>query len=262
MATKVPIDRRSSREWAKANPILELNVVALDTRSNFIKIGDGVTSWLELPFIGEASDDAGTQVTVVDAGSTVATPRPDGAVLVLWVVDGIEPDNLALNDVVLDPAVPTWSVYDGSALVALGGGGAASPIRLAALTFDAITVTTLAQMTGLFEDTSEGTGLAINVAGDGITIAESGIYWVGTNATLVAGSDATGILVAIQQGGSFLSSDGGPFNHTLLLQPDDQVWHQAMMHIPAGEIQFFVSAQGGTDPATSNGFGVEIVRIA
>lgn len=174
-------------------------------------------------------------------------------------------DDAVLETVTLSGAAPAEPVPAAPSTPAPSGASGTVPTRLAALSFESLTVpvASLVQVTGVFEDTSDGTGLTVNEAGDGIIVAESGLYWVGVNTQVQAGSGVTSLLAAIQQNGSNLAPDGGPFNHLLLLQPDRQTWHQAALHIAAGEIQFLAGIDSdATGDATLNAWGAEIIRIA
>lgn len=47
--------RGTANRWAELNPTLEAGQPGFVTDENRLKIGDGVTAWNELPYIGEAS---------------------------------------------------------------------------------------------------------------------------------------------------------------------------------------------------------------
>ena len=44
----------TSTEWASKNPILEEATIGIESDTNLSKIGDGKTSWNELPYAGGA----------------------------------------------------------------------------------------------------------------------------------------------------------------------------------------------------------------
>jgi hypothetical protein len=51
--------------WASANAVLTKNCLAMETDTNKMKIGDGVSKWLELPYFGESEGTAKTDVNFV-----------------------------------------------------------------------------------------------------------------------------------------------------------------------------------------------------
>ena len=54
MAT-IQLKRGTAARWAELNLILEAGQPGFVTDENRLKIGDGVTAWNELPYIGESS---------------------------------------------------------------------------------------------------------------------------------------------------------------------------------------------------------------
>lgn len=54
MAT-IQFKRGLASRWEELNPILEAGQPGFVTDENRLKIGDGITAWNELPYIGEAS---------------------------------------------------------------------------------------------------------------------------------------------------------------------------------------------------------------
>ena len=53
MAT-IQLKRGTAARWAELNPMLEAGQPGFVTDENRLKIGDGVTLWNDLPYIGEA----------------------------------------------------------------------------------------------------------------------------------------------------------------------------------------------------------------
>ena len=51
----IQFKRGTSSKWADLNPILEAGQPGFVTDENRLKIGDGLTAWNDLPYIGEAS---------------------------------------------------------------------------------------------------------------------------------------------------------------------------------------------------------------
>ena len=56
--TKIQLRRDTSANWNTNNPILAAGELGVDTTLNRVKIGDGTTTWNNLPFID-------TQVQIV-----------------------------------------------------------------------------------------------------------------------------------------------------------------------------------------------------
>ena len=54
MATKIQIRRDTAANWSAANPILSSGEPALETDTNKIKYGDGITTWEHLQYVGDA----------------------------------------------------------------------------------------------------------------------------------------------------------------------------------------------------------------
>jgi hypothetical protein len=50
MAFRIQIRRDTTVNWAASNPILLSGEMGLDTTLNCLKIGDGVTTWNNLPY--------------------------------------------------------------------------------------------------------------------------------------------------------------------------------------------------------------------
>jgi Major tropism determinant N-terminal domain len=60
MTTRIKIRRDTSANWEIANPTLALGEPGYDLTENKIKIGDGSTAWLELPFLTDVSGNTFT----------------------------------------------------------------------------------------------------------------------------------------------------------------------------------------------------------
>lgn len=60
------IKRGSSAEWESVNPILKEGEPGYDTTTKQLKIGDGVSTWKDLPFQGEAT----LQIDFIDCGNS------------------------------------------------------------------------------------------------------------------------------------------------------------------------------------------------
>ena len=44
--------RSTSSNWKHVNPILALNEPGFETDTQFVKLGDGITHWKDLPYVG------------------------------------------------------------------------------------------------------------------------------------------------------------------------------------------------------------------
>lgn len=67
--------RGTAAEWAFANPILQAGEMGLDTSSQQLKVGDGVTRWSSLQYI------TGGASTGDEFGTIAISGREDGDVL-------------------------------------------------------------------------------------------------------------------------------------------------------------------------------------
>jgi hypothetical protein len=61
--------RYTSREWYIKNPILADGGVGYDKTLNQIKIGDGRTSWNDLPYVRGSNKAASSDSLVLDGGA-------------------------------------------------------------------------------------------------------------------------------------------------------------------------------------------------
>lgn len=59
--------RGTSAEWALADPVLASGEAGYETDNNLLKIGDGITSWSLLPYLG-SSELGGFPVSVSTLG--------------------------------------------------------------------------------------------------------------------------------------------------------------------------------------------------
>lgn len=53
----IAIRSGTTEEWLDANPILAENEITFDKTTKYIKIGDGVSAWSELPYVSELPVD-------------------------------------------------------------------------------------------------------------------------------------------------------------------------------------------------------------
>lgn len=69
MIVQMRFRRGTTAEWAAANPVLEEGEPGLDTDIKAFKLGDGVTSWTDLPFqggLGLPADNVPDTVGILD----------------------------------------------------------------------------------------------------------------------------------------------------------------------------------------------------
>lgn len=69
---KVQLRRDLAGSWTVANPILGLGELGIETDTRFIKIGDGSTHWVDLPYMGSTKSAVG--LSNVDNTSDINKP--------------------------------------------------------------------------------------------------------------------------------------------------------------------------------------------
>jgi hypothetical protein len=52
MATQIQLRRDTSENWTNANPVLSEGEIGVDLTTGQLKIGNGSTAWVELPYYG------------------------------------------------------------------------------------------------------------------------------------------------------------------------------------------------------------------
>lgn len=62
MPSRIQLRRDTSANWAAANPVLALAEPGLETDTNLIKYGDGVTAWNSLPYAGVSPNVSGNLI--------------------------------------------------------------------------------------------------------------------------------------------------------------------------------------------------------
>lgn len=90
MASRIQLRRGLSSQWTSANPVLATGEPGVEIDTGRVKFGDGVSTWLALPYAGitTVSYDmlpAGVTITVLKSGSTWPnrpTSRTD--IIVAW----------------------------------------------------------------------------------------------------------------------------------------------------------------------------------
>ena len=56
MANRIQFRRDTTERWRTINPILQEGELGIDTDTGKMKIGDGFSSWTELPYLKVDSD--------------------------------------------------------------------------------------------------------------------------------------------------------------------------------------------------------------
>lgn len=107
MATQIAIRRDSLANWTSVNPVLGDGEPAFDESGGILRIGDGITKFLDLPTIG--GEQKGNIVPVI----TGLEARPNFPI-VIWYGGQIQPTNMTLADLwfassstIVDTAPPT-----------------------------------------------------------------------------------------------------------------------------------------------------------
>jgi Major tropism determinant N-terminal domain len=90
-AEEIQLRNGTAAQWTSANPILNAGELGVETDSHQGKIGDGVTSWVSLPYIGGASTGGTfTSPTIITpiingtATGTGASATPAASILAEW----------------------------------------------------------------------------------------------------------------------------------------------------------------------------------
>lgn len=71
-STRIKLKRDTQSNWETANPVLlsgEIISVVIDSTETRLKVGDGVTQYLNLPFIADTTSE--TWTFTLDDGTTV-----------------------------------------------------------------------------------------------------------------------------------------------------------------------------------------------
>ena len=84
MSTRILIRRDTAAAWASVNPVLAAGEFGLDRTEQRAKLGDGVTPWLELPWLVEvdSGDIEAAVASYLDANPSpalaehITNPRP------------------------------------------------------------------------------------------------------------------------------------------------------------------------------------------
>jgi hypothetical protein len=101
MASRIQLRRGTGAQWTSSNPVLSLGEPGAETDTGRLKIGDGVTAWVNLPYAGITAVTidmlpSGSTLTVIKSGSTWPqrpTTRTD--IVVAW--KGADPSPAVVN---------------------------------------------------------------------------------------------------------------------------------------------------------------------
>lgn len=67
MPSRIQLRRDTAANWSTANPVLALAEPGLETDTNLIKYGDGITAWNSLPYAGVSPSVSGNLVPTANA---------------------------------------------------------------------------------------------------------------------------------------------------------------------------------------------------
>jgi len=73
MAFSFKLRRGTSVEWAAKDPVLEAGEPGIETDTHRLKVGDGLTRWVALPYYGSSEGDA---QPLLDEHINSETPHP------------------------------------------------------------------------------------------------------------------------------------------------------------------------------------------
>jgi YD repeat-containing protein len=76
---KIQVRRGTAAQWTTANPVLAVGERGYETDTKREKIGDGVTSWISLPYLIDDASAKNTYGTLLTPPETI-TYNPDGTV--------------------------------------------------------------------------------------------------------------------------------------------------------------------------------------
>ena len=86
-------DAFTADKWAEVNPILQLGEIGYETDTNKLKVGDGVTEWTDLGYVG-GGDDHNKGYFATESALTTAHPTAEagdwaivGATDTVWIWD-------------------------------------------------------------------------------------------------------------------------------------------------------------------------------
>lgn len=88
--TIIKLRRDTAAEWTTDNPVLALGETGWETDTGRVKLGDGTTAWVDLPYAaGEASDPTVGVFRSTDGSFGLSAPTGVGGELVI-VADALE----------------------------------------------------------------------------------------------------------------------------------------------------------------------------
>ena len=202
----IQLRRDTAANWTSVDPILGLAEAGLETDTNKLKFGDGVTAWNSLPyFVGSLQD-----IDSVLTEGAVATIKPT-------FEGNIKVGNIASNILEFNTTVPFESfivVADGTSMtiqntnqIALTAGGTGILLDSDGLTFDDGTTPTIGQVLA-----------AVDTAGNVAWTTPSG-GGSGVVETIVAGANVT--VDATDPANPIVASTGGYTAPTYIANIED-----------------------------------------
>lgn len=98
MATRIQLRRGTAAEWTTANPILAHGEPGLETDTNKIKYGDGLSSWSALPYSTSGSGGGGGGGVAVPAALNLVFDGDGSALVTGMTGDVVVPFNCTITD--------------------------------------------------------------------------------------------------------------------------------------------------------------------
>lgn len=218
MAYEFQLRRDTAANWTANNPVLHSGEPGLETDTDKLKFGDGVTTWTSLAYF--AGNAAGTAASALNTSGTASNPvtiysaaRPTGLTVVWWAC-ATQPTNLALGDIWLDTYVASTQVVFNNTVGNWTGTYANSTVASStvqehgAVASLAVTATAAATSYGL---DSTSAGRVAVTAGTQYTVtmyfyataasrqAQVGVQFYNSGGTLVSGGTVSAPTVTLTQ---------------------------------------------------------------
>lgn len=99
---RIQIRRATGAEWTLNDPILAEGELGVNLTTNQVKVGNGTSSWTELPSLG--GSDGGVGVTAApyhDVSGWPSRPLPSGEGVVMWTGGTVTPPGA-------EPGIDFW----------------------------------------------------------------------------------------------------------------------------------------------------------
>lgn len=103
--TRILLRNDVATAWTTANPVLMKGEIGIETDTNKFKIGDGLTAWSALPYVGTDIEIAGSGSVIVDAVVNKSTGK-----LTLTKGDVTDEDIILANDYTFTVPVGTVTI--------------------------------------------------------------------------------------------------------------------------------------------------------